>query len=309
MICLALLYILLVAQKNRVMDYNRLTNAEREVIINKGTERAFIGKYTNNKELGLYVCKQCDAPLYKSEHKFESSCGWPSFDDEIKGAVKRIPDKDGRRTEIVCANCGGHLGHIFFNEGLTPKMVRHCVNSISMNFIPQAELPAPVIISERERATAYFASGCFWGTEYYFSRLTGVDSTTVGFMGGTLKNPTYRDVCTKKTGHVECCKVLYDPSKISYEELVKFFFETHDFTQTDGQGPDIGPQYLSVIFYQSDEEYEIAKKIILELTLKGYKVATQLRPSAPFYRAEEYHQRYYEIKGTTPYCHKYTQIF
>jgi len=160
-----------------------------------------------------------------------------------------------------------------------------------------------------ERKKAYFASGCFWGTEYYFMKAEGVEATTVGFMGGQVENPTYVQVRTGETGHLECVEVEYDTTKTSYENLVRLFFETHDFTQTDGQGPDIGSQYLSCIFYNTEEEKQTAEKYMAILTDKSYNVATILQPAYTFWKAEEYHQQYYENKGTQPYCHHYRRIF
>jgi peptide methionine sulfoxide reductase msrA/msrB len=156
---------------------------------------------------------------------------------------------------------------------------------------------------------AYFASGCFWGTEYWFMKATGIKRTSVGFMGGNIDNPAYPQVKAGATGHLECVEVEYDTTETDYEKLVKLFFETHDFTQTDGQGPDIGSQYLSCIFYINEEERNIAETYIHRLEGKGYKVATGLRPASTFWVAEDYHQQYYEHKGTQPYCHSYRKIF
>lgn len=283
------------------MKYNKLTEFEQAVILHKATERPFTGEYVDTSDSGIYVCRQCNAPLYRSDDKFESHCGWPSFDDEIPGAVKRIPDADGHRTEIVCANCGGHLGHVFEGEGFTPKNVRHCVNSISMKFIPKNKT--------LKMDTAYFASGCFWGTQYHFMKTQGVVSTTVGYMGGHTQHPSYKEVCSGTTGHIETCEVEFDPAKTSFENLLKLYYETHDFEQVGGQGPDIGEQYQSVVFYTNDAQKAMAEKYLGILKDLGYKPATQLRKAPVFWPAEDYHQEYYEKKNGTPYCHVYRKIF
>jgi len=297
--------------------YNDLTPEEENVIINKGTERPFTGEYLHNEAEGVYTCKRCGAELYRSSDKFDSHCGWPSFDDEVPGAVDKVPDADGMRTEITCANCGAHLGHVFYGEGLTDKNTRHCVNSISMNFIPAEELSTSITDDEnamRESEDvnfekAMFASGCFWGVEYHFNKADGVISTTVGFTGGSLGNPTYREVCSGTTGHAEAVEIIFDPEITSYEDLLKLYFETHDFTQVNGQGPDIGPQYRSEIFYYDDEQKNTAERLIEILTGMGYEVATRLSRLSEFYPAEEYHQDYYEKNGKSPYCHVYRRIF
>ena len=189
-------------------DYNKLSKEEKHVIIDKGTERPFTGKYEKYNDDGIYTCKQCGAELYKSDTKFDAHCGWPSFDEEIKGAVTRTLDADGRRTEITCSNCGGHLGHVFEGEHYTSKNTRHCVNSISLDFKP---LEVKTLNLNKDE-TAYFASGCFWGTQFHFQKQNGVISSKVGYMGGHIKEPSYEQVCTGRTGHAETVKVVFDPS-------------------------------------------------------------------------------------------------
>ncbi len=285
-----------------------LTALEKHVLVDKGTERAFSGKYVKTTDDGTYTCKVCDTPLYTSGDKFDSHCGWPSFDDAIPGAIKEQKDADGRRTEIVCANCGAHMGHLFKGEGLTAKDVRHCVNSVSLNF-QKKNATTPTLKKAYSMKKAYFAGGCFWGVEYYLEKIDGVKEVTSGFMGGHLKNPGYYDVVRKDTGHIETVEVVYDPSKVFYETLAKTFFEIHDPTQVDGQGPDIGSQYLSAIFVNSKEERETIERLVKVLEGKGFKIATKVLDNAPFYSAEEYHQNYYERKGSKPYCHRRVKRF
>lgn len=278
--------------------YNKLSPEEKAVLIDKGTEAPFKGYYTNYKERGLYICKQCDAPLFFSDSKFDSRCGWPSFDDELQGAITYHPDPDGRRTEIVCAECGAHMGHVFEGEGYTDKNKRHCVNSISMDFI-----------AEKDIKKAVFAGGCFWGVQHFFKKIDGVYTSRVGYTGGTKDNPTYKEVCSIDTGHYEAIEISFNPSIVSYEDLAKLFFEIHDPTQENGQGPDIGEQYMSAVFYHDEKQKQTIKNLISVLMGKGYPVVTELIEAGTFWEAEDYHQFYYEKKGSTPYCHIYTKKF
>ncbi|MBN2173897.1 MAG: bifunctional methionine sulfoxide reductase B/A protein [Bacteroidales bacterium] len=286
------------------MNFNPLTAEEKRVIVDKGTEMPYTGKYVNYKEDGTYTCKRCDAQLYRSSDKFDSHCGWPSFDDEIKGAIKRVPDTDGMRTEIVCASCGAHLGHVFEGEGFTDKNVRHCVNSVSLNFVPQKDME-----NKSKTEKAIFAGGCFWGVEYYMQKEPGVISATSGYIGGHTENPTYEEVCSHTTGHVEAVEIEFDPAKTTYENVAKLFFEIHDPTQVNRQGPDVGEQYRSVVFYMDEKQKETAEKLIKILEDKGYDIATKLEKATKFWKAENYHQDYYDHKGTLPYCHGYTKRF
>jgi peptide methionine sulfoxide reductase msrA/msrB len=159
------------------------------------------------------------------------------------------------------------------------------------------------------QAKAYYAGGCFWGVEHLFQSKPGVTNAVSGYMGGTLESPTYQDVLTKTSGHLEAVEISYDPDRVSYEELTRFFFEIHDPTQANGQGPDLGPQYLSAVFYSSDSEMATAQNLIDLLKEKGYDVVTKLIQAEKFWVAEDYHQDYYVKKNQQPYCHVYQKKF
>lgn len=272
--------------------YNDLTLDEQLIIIHKHTEPPFSGRFHDLFGSGLYLCRQCGKPLYHSTDKFKSNCGWPSFDDEIAGAINRETDADGSRIEILCSSCNGHLGHIFQGEKLTEKNIRHCVNSTSLKFVPAEHIKK-----------AYFAGGCFWGVEYYLNLLPGVLDVISGYMGGEKADPTYEEVCTGNSGYLEAVEVIYDNREIEYEIIAREFFEIHDPTQENGQGPDIGAQYRSAIFVSNNEERETVATLITILEQKNFKVVTKILEVVKFYSAEEYHQHHYERAGSLPYCH------
>lgn len=171
-------------------------------------------------------------------------------------------------------------------------------------------LNAQEMSDSKQYARALFASGCYWGTEFYMQQADGVIETNVGYAGGHVANPSYKEVCTGTTGHAETVEVIYDPAVTDYETLCRLFFETHDPTQVDRQGPDIGTQYRSAIFYLNEEQKEIAERLKGLLEDKGLDIATEITGGATFYREqEEYHHDYYQKKGGTPYCHAYTKRF
>lgn len=263
-----------------------LTPEALAIIHDKNTELPFSGEYDNEGGHGTYLCRQCGFALFRSETKFNSGCGWPSFDNPVANHVSEQSDADGRRVEILCRRCNAHLGHVFHGEGFTRKNTRHCVNSLSLDFV------ADQTINDTEEAI--FAAGCFWGVEYYFKKLPGVVKTEVGYIGGHKNHPSYEEICSGNTGHIEAIRVLYDPEKLNYETLTKYFFEIHDPTQKNGQGPDIGEQYLSKIFYYDATQKNIAESLITQLEKQNLSIATQLLPVTTFWRAEDYHQDYYE---------------
>jgi len=278
-------------------EWRKLTPEEEAVMVHKATERPGSGMYEKFKEPGTYVCRRCGAALYRAEDKFDAGCGWPSFDAEVPGAVRLQTDADGRRTEILCATCGAHLGHVFTGEHFTDRDTRHCVNSIGLDFVPLA-------LSSNRFERAIFAGGCFWGVQALLEEGRGVIRTTCGYTGGHTDHPTYQQVCSHTTGHAEAVEVIFDPKQTSFEAVARLFFEIHDPTQQNRQGPDVGDQYRSAIFYTSEKQQETALRLIGELRKKGLKIATEVTPAGPFWRAEEYHQDYYRKTGGHPYCHR-----
>lgn len=278
-----------------------LTPAARRVICEKSTEYPHTGEYNQASGTGSYLCRRCGIALFRSADKFHSGCGWPSFDEDITDAVKQIPDKDGMRTEIVCGRCEAHLGHVFIGEHFTFKNRRHCVNSAAIDFVPDTTV--------KDTQEAIVAGGCFWGVEYFLRRIPGVLKVEVGYCGGHTLQPSYEQVCRGNTGHYEAVRVVFDVHKTTYEAVLKRFFEIHDPTQANGQGPDLGEQYHSAVFYYDAEQQSIAQGLIQRLQQRGYAVATKLLPAQPFWAAEDYHQLYYAKQGKMPYCHRPEERF
>jgi peptide methionine sulfoxide reductase msrA/msrB len=297
---------------------NDITDFQEQVMFNKATERAFSGEYDDFYVAGDFTCRNCGINLYSSKAKFDAGCGWPAFDDCYDNAIKYETDSDGRRTEILCNNCGIHLGHFFEGEHLTNNNARHCVNSASIKFKPTMVNNEETIeeMTTPKLSSIIVGCGCFWGVQHYFDKLEGVKETKVGYAGGETINPSYREVCEGDTGHYEVIKIDYDPTLVSFEKIIKYFFEIHDYSQVNGQGNDIGQQYQSVIFVNNDKERKVVESLIAELIEFGHegktdkgRVATHVLGATKFYEGEGYHQEYYAKNGEQPYCHFYKRIW
>ena len=288
------------------LDWKRcLSPEEYRTLRRKHTERPFENEYFDNHEKGVYTCAGCGAELFSSNDKFDSGTGWPSFMDVVDSErVSEAPDRSHGmvRTEVLCSRCGGHLGHVF-KDGPNPTGLRYCVNSAALDFKEQKNDPVATETKRTSLETATFGAGCFWCTEAAFESLDGVKSVAVGYMGGKLRDPTYKQVCSGRTGHAEVAQLEYDPRKISYDDILQVFWKVHDPTSLNRQGADSGTQYRSAIFYHSDEQRQAAERSKAKAQKKFRKrIVTEIVPAADFYVAENYHQDYYQNNRNAPYC-------
>lgn len=284
----------------------KLSEEQYYILREKGTERPHSGKFLMHKDKGNYTCAACGNILFSSDSKFDSHCGWPSFDKQI--GEKNIVTKEDKthgmsRTEIMCGKCGGHLGHIF-DDGPTATGMRYCVNSVSLGFeavaAPKIEKEVPSAID-----TIALAGGCFWCIEAIFQELKGVKKVESGFAGGGTGEVSYKEVCSGNTGHAEVIQITFDTKEISLAQILKVFFTVHDPTTLNRQGADVGTQYRSSVFYRNEMQKKLAQEIISGLVKeKAYDkpIVTQIERFDTFIKAEDYHQNYFKNNGSQPYC-------
>jgi peptide methionine sulfoxide reductase msrA/msrB len=270
-----------------------LTPEQYRVTRQKGTERPFSSEMCSLFEPGVYACVCCHTQLFDSSEKFESGTGWPSFTQPVnENAIAYHEDMafGMRRIETLCNVCDAHLGHVF-QDGPGPSGLRYCINAVALE---------KVDIKEKK---ATFGGGCFWCTEAIFQQLEGVQKVESGYSGGSTVNPTYREVCSGRTGHAEVVQVTFNPGTISYEDLLRIHLVTHDPTLLNRQGADVGTQYRSIILTHSMEQEKSAREIIQEMQSSfDSEIKTEVKPIEFFYKAEEHHQDYYNNNPEGGYC-------
>jgi len=295
----------------------RLSPEQYRVVREKGTEPSFQNEYWNYKEPGIYVDVVSGQPLFSSTEKFDSGTGWPSFTIPVnKKGIDYVKDESLGivRVEVKSRSADSHLGHVF-NDGPPSTGLRYCINSASLKFIHAKDMEKEgygelmylfpeVYASKHGWNFIVFSAGCFWGVEAYFSKIKGVKEVMSGYLGGNMPYPTYEETISGKTGHAESVLVYFDPELVDFKILVRHFFRIHDPSSLNRQGNDVGTQYRSAIFYNSNDQKNIIDDEIekLEKSGKYKKIVTEISKFNVFYKAEEYHQEYL-IKNPGGYCH------